>query len=85
MSSTIASLRKYTAKKIIEQLREDNKFWLLNQLEFYKKRHKKENKYQVWQEGTHPKLIHTEKMLFQKIEYIHYNPVLRGYVNVPEH
>ena len=58
---------------------------MLNQLEFYKKKHKKNSLYQVWQEGTHPELIQTEKMLFQKIEYIHYNPVLRGYVDASEH
>ncbi len=26
-----------------------------------------------------------EKMLVQKIEYIHFNPVKRGYVESPEH
>jgi len=85
LSSTAASLRKYTARKILEQLKEDNKSWLLNQLEFYKKRHKKESQYQVWQEGIHPELIQTEKMLFQKMEYIHHNPVERGYIDEPEH
>jgi len=69
LSSTIASLRKYTTKEIIEQLREDKKSWLLNQLKFYKKKHNKDSLYQVWQEGTHPELIQTEKMLFQKIDY----------------
>ena len=85
LSTTVASLRKYTARKIIEHLRKDNKTWLLNQFEFYKKRYKKKSQYQIWQEGIHPKLIQTKEMLFQKIEYIHYNPVLRGYVNVAEH
>ena len=40
---------------------------------------------QVWQEGFHPKLITSEKMLLQKIEYIHNNPVKRGIVSLPEH
>ena len=37
--------------------------------------------YQVWQEGSHPQEIYGEKMLIQKIEYIHNNPVRRGYVD----
>jgi putative transposase len=39
----------------------------------------------VWQEGSHPQEIYDEKMLIQKIEYIHNNPVDRGYVDDPEH
>ncbi|NQT27182.1 transposase [candidate division KSB1 bacterium] len=85
LSSTMASLRKYTAKRIIEQLEADNKSWLLNQLTFFKKRHKKESQYQVWQEGMHPELIQNAEMLSQKIEYIHKNPVARGYVDEQEH
>ena len=85
MRFCIENKKKYTANKIIEQLASDNKNWLLNQLAFYKRRHKKQSQYQVWQEGTHPELITNSKMLFQKIEYIHYNPVSRGYVDHPEH
>ena len=85
LSETVASLRKYTARKIIRQLEKDQKFWLLNQLAFYKKRHKKRSRYQIWQEGIHPEFIQTGRMLCQKLDYIHYNPVLRGYVDLPEH
>ncbi len=77
LSTAIASLKKFTAKKIIDHLDQDNKYWLLNQLSYYKKEHKKESNYQVWQEGIHPQLITTDKMLIQKIDYIHYNPVKR--------
>jgi REP element-mobilizing transposase RayT len=31
--------------------------------------------YQVWQEGSHPEAIFTEKFARQKIDYIHLNPV----------
>jgi putative transposase len=85
LSRTIADLKKFTAKTILEQLQQDGKTWLLNQLAYYKKRHKTESDYQVWQEGYHPELIMTEAMLIQKLEYIHSNPVKRGYVTVPEH
>jgi len=44
---------------------------LLDQLKFYKKQHKNDQIYQVWQEGFHPKLIPDEKMLTGTINYIH--------------
>ena len=83
-SDTIAALKKFTARNIIEQLKHDNKEWLLNQFAFYKKSYKSESTYQIWQEGVHPVLISSTEMLTQKIEYIHHNPVRRGLVDLPE-
>jgi len=36
-------------------------------------------------EGVHSEMIKYEVMLKQKIEYIHFNPVKRGFVDLPEH
>ena len=85
LSLTIQSMKRHTAKCIIEQLETDNKTWLLNLLSFYKKKHKKESTHQLWQEGFYPKQIISDESLLQKVEYIHYNPVKRGYVSLPEH
>jgi len=85
LTRTITDLKKFTAKKVIEQLQVDRKEWLLNQLAYFKKRHKTKSYYQVWQEGHHPKLIESGDMLIQKLEYIHNNPVKRGLVVQPEH
>ena len=52
---------------------------------FYKKRHKTDQEHQVWEEGSHPEAIIDEKMLNQKLDYIHYNPIRRGYVEDPAH
>jgi hypothetical protein len=79
------SCKRHTAKIIIEQLRQDGKDWILNLLTFHKKKHKTESEHQVWQEGCYPKQILSVEMLNQKSEYIHYNPVRRGYVSEPEH
>ena len=40
--------------------------------------------YQFWQEGVHPEYIQNEDMMRQKVEYIHQNPVNRGYIDRPE-
>ena len=85
LSDTLASFKKFTAKEIIDQLKQDSKQWLLSQLAFYKKKYKTESDYQVWQEGSHPQLMLNEEMLRQKVKYIHCNPVRRGLVDSPEH
>jgi len=54
-------------------------------LAFYKKAHKNDRAYQLWQEGVHPELIQGVDMMRQKIEYIHQNPVKRGYVDEAVH
>ena len=58
---------------------------ILEQLAFYKKAHKEDRIYQVWQEGLQPKLIQTDAMMISKINYIHHNPVKRGYVDEAVH
>jgi len=73
LSTIIQSFKSYTAKQIIEQLKKDDKRWLLNIFAWLKKQHKDKSEHQVWQEGFHPQLIISEEMLIQKIEYIHYN------------
>ena len=52
---------------------------------FFKRSHKTESRYQVWEEGSYPQLIGSEMMMRQKLDYIHQNPVKRGYVDQPEH
>src|SRR4051794_27730743 len=58
---------------------------LLDGLEYHKARHNGDRAFQLWQEGSHPKVIETEEVLRQKLEYIHQNPVKRGYVSDPAH
>ncbi len=41
--------------------------------------------YQCREEGSHPQLIPNEEVLRQKLDYIHENPVKRGYVDDPLH
>ena len=81
----IARFKSFTAKNLIQYLSANNITTILKQLEFYKKAHKDDRLYQFWQEGVHPELIQNEVMMQQKVNYIHQNPVKRGYVDLPEH
>ena len=81
----VADFKSYTARRVIDYLTERHVRTLLNGLEYHKARHKGDREFQLWQEGSHPKAIENEEMLRQKLEYIHDNPVKRGYVSDPIH
>lgn len=84
LSRAIQSLKSYTAKLIIKELRNDKHFETLNFFCDNRLSYKKKSNYQVWEESFHPKKILNLKMLNQKIDYIHYNPVKRNLVENPE-
>jgi REP element-mobilizing transposase RayT len=77
--------KSFTARRILDLLETQRVTMLLEQLAWRKGRHKTESRYQLWQEGNHPQMIQDEEMLRQKLEYIHNNPVKRGYVDDPTH
>jgi REP element-mobilizing transposase RayT len=81
----VADFKSYTARRIIDHLNDRYVETLLDGLRYHKARHKGDREFQLWQEGSHPKAIETEEMLRQKLEYIHNNPVKRGYVEDPTH
>ncbi len=85
LSKQVANFKSFTARHSIDfYLKQDNQF-VLEQLRQNKLAHKTDRPYQFWQEGVHPQRIMDEAMLAQKVEYIHQNPVRRGYVDLPEH
>ena len=85
LSKDVQRFKSYTARKIIDYLMQQKKDLLLDALKYYKKQHKQESDYQFWQEGSHNQCIESDNMMRQKLEYIHHNPVKRGYVDSAEH
>jgi REP element-mobilizing transposase RayT len=77
--------KSYTARQLIDYLKECRAERVLKQMAFFRKAHKLDREYQCWEEGSHPQLIQNAEMLRQKLDYIHFNPVKRGYVDKPEH
>ena len=85
LSKQIASFRSYSARMCIDYYTKQNNEYILKQLALQKPTYRKDRRYQFWQEGIQPKQIQGEEMMMQKIEYIHQNPVRRGFVDTPEH
>jgi putative transposase len=85
LSAELPRFKSYTARKLIDYLKERCAERLLKQFSFFRKEHKRDREYQLWEEGSHPEMIENEMVLRQKLEYIHQNPVKRGYVDDPIH
>jgi len=85
ISKSMHKFKSFTAKELLKLLQQKNITTILEQLAFYKKAHKMQTEYQVWQEGIHAKLINSESMMIEKINYIHNNPLKRGYVDEASH
>ncbi|MDD3499790.1 MAG: transposase [Sulfurovum sp.] len=85
IEKSMKAFKQYTAKELLNLLKKENVKIILDQLQFYKKAHHKATDYQVWEEGYQPKLIQTDAMMISKINYIHQNPVKRGYVDEAVH
>jgi REP element-mobilizing transposase RayT len=85
LSQTIGDLRKFTAREILDQISTEGRDWLMNQLAYFRAAHKRTSAHQIWQEGVHPQSITTDDIMLQKLEYLHNNPVKRGWVASPEH
>lgn len=86
LPQTWARFKSFTARGLIDLLEDRGARRLLDRLAFaYKAQQRGDRSHQLWQEGSHPQRVGDESMLRQKLDYIHRNPVERGFVDEPEH
>jgi REP element-mobilizing transposase RayT len=83
LSDLIRDFKKFTARNILDTIAlgaESRKDWMLKRFEFACKSHTRNEIYQFWKYGNHPEEVYSEKFLWQKLDYIHLNPVRAGIV-----
>ncbi|MEX0165071.1 transposase [Pseudomonas brassicacearum] len=85
LSTCLCQFKSFTARQIINDLQSKGAERALQRLRFSKRAHKQDRVYQLWQEGSHAEQVYSEAVMRQKLDYIHFNPVKRGYVELPEH
>lgn len=85
LARCVSSFKSYTARRILDNLQQRGAESALHRLRFSKRAHKQDREFQLWQEGSHAELVCSEDVMRQKLDYIHQNPVRRGYVDQPEH
>ncbi len=85
LDKRIGEFKSFTARRIIDTLSTTGRQSLLEQLGRFKLRHKVDQQFQLWHEGSHPQQVQSPEMMRQKLEYIHFNPVRRGFIDYPLH
>ena len=84
----IRDFKKFTNKRIVETIIEEpesRRDWMLYRFRYHAKFNNRIKDYKVWQDGYHAIECFDLKVLEQKLEYIHQNPVRAGIVSDPEH
>lgn len=83
----LRDFKKHTSKKVMEAIeynpQESRKEWLLWMFEREGKKNATTSKRQFWQQHNKPIELWSEKVIKQKIDYIHNNPVESGFVTNP--
>ena len=88
LSDIIRDLKSFTSREIrkcIEQNeRESRREWLLWMMKRAGSKNKRNNDFQFWQQHNHPIELSDSKILNQRLDYIHSNPVVQGFVEKEE-
>ncbi len=87
LKDTIRDFKKFTSKKITEQIEEDpesRREWMLPIFLMNAANSKKHKEYKFWHGGNHAIEFFSEKFVWDKINYIHNNPVRAGFVKEPQ-
>ena len=84
----LGDIKRFTNRKIIQAIienpKESRKEWLLEQFKKAAEQSSNVNKYQFWRHDNKPIELWSNKVIAEKINYIHYNPVEEGLVYRPE-
>jgi len=63
---------------------ESRREWLMELMEKAGRQNSQNFNFQLWQQDNHPIELFDQKILHQKLDYIHNNPVVSGIVENPE-
>jgi len=78
LSSILKDFKKKTSKAVVNEIKEGmekRKAWLLEIFSKSVDHLKRNQKHKVWQGNNHAILIYSDDFLFQKIDYIHNDPI----------
>lgn len=88
LSDLIRDFKKFTATQTLKQLQtepESRRDWILERFAKATETHTRNKNFQVWQYGNHAEEIFTLKFMWDKLNYVHLNPVRAGIVEKASH
>jgi putative transposase len=90
LEDTIRDLKRHTSQvchKLLEDEQvnwESRKRWLLWLMKHSGTYNSNNKGFQFWQQHNHPIELWSDEVFYQKLNYIHLNPVASGFVSQPE-
>lgn len=87
LSDVIRDFKRHIVKKIIHQIinePESRRGWMLRQFEEEGDKNARNKTYKFWKTGNHAIELFSEEFVWQKINYIHNNPVKANFVKNPQ-
>ena len=88
MEDILRDFKSYTSgqlrKAISENQQESRREWLLWMMQRAGKKNINNNGFQFWQQDNHPIELWDNYMKEQKLNYLHQNPVMSGFVSKAE-
>jgi len=89
LSGILRDFKKFTCKKLIKAIQENQhesrRDWMLKIFKEHGEHDSRNTTYQFWRQDNQPQELYSPKFVFQKISYIHNNPVNACLVEKPEH
>lgn len=88
LSNILRDFKKFTSKQIIKTIQnnqhESRRDWMLNIFRQAGETNSSNSEFQFWRHDNQPMELYSPAFIFQKINYIHNNPVEAGIVEKPE-
>ncbi len=86
LQETIRDFKKFTAKRILAQIENGNesrKEWMLDLFSSFGQESQRHKKFKFWKSGNHAIELYNSRFTWNKVNYIHQNPVRANLVNKP--
>lgn len=84
LKDVVRDFKKFSTKKVLNQILnepESRREWMLSKFSKAADGSSKHKNFKFWQVGNHAIELYTEKFIWDKINYIHNNPVTEGFVS----
>lgn len=88
LSDIVRDLKAFTSrhirKAISKNTRESRRAWIEGMMQDAGLQNKRNRDWQFWQQHNHPIELNNYDIAVQRLNYIHNNPVVAGFVDTPE-
>lgn len=84
----LGDFKRFTGRNVMEAIRnnrkESRREWLMEGFRRAAEKSSNVGRYQFWRHENHPVELCSPKLISQKVDYVHNNPVKAGFVEYPE-